>query len=199
MPKRIILMLAGIWILITFMVIQTTYAKYVTILPAEANVSISSWNLILNNQNITNESNFSENLNLIFPATQYHSADAMVPGATGYFDLTVDASDVNLSFKYTVTCTIPSTNEIIDLKVVAFAVDGHSVDLHSDRTAFVDDTTTPMVNYVQASANSSTLRVYVMWDDEAATSSLNDVEDTYMSLNSRKAKITANVKFEQTL
>jgi hypothetical protein len=40
MPKRIILMLAGIWILITFMVIQTTYAKYVTILPAEANVSI---------------------------------------------------------------------------------------------------------------------------------------------------------------
>lgn len=199
MPKRIILMLAGIWILITFMVIQTTYAKYVTILPTNANVDISSWNLILNNQNITNEANFSENLNLIFPATQYHSDGALVPGATGYFDLTIDASDVNLNFKYTVTCSIPSTNEIIDLKVVAYAVDGHSVDLHSDRTEYVDDATTPMINYVQASANSSTFRVYVMWDDEPSTSSLNDIEDTYMSLNSRKAQITANVKFEQTL
>ncbi len=199
MPKRIILILAGIWILITFMVIHTTYAKYVTVLPANANVDITSWNLILNNQDITNESDFSENLNLVFPETQYHSDDALVPGATGYFDLNIDASNVNLSFKYTVTCTFPSTNDITDLKIVAFAVDGHSTDLHSDRTEFVDNTTTPMINYVQSSATSSTLRVYVKWEDEDVNQNLNDIQDTSISLNSGKAKITANVKIEQTL
>ena len=85
MKKRIILLLACLWAIIAFLVIQSTYAKYVTSVNGTTNVDIASWNMLVNNQNILNDSNFSQNLTLTFPEEQYHIADYIVPGAVRIF------------------------------------------------------------------------------------------------------------------
>ena len=54
-----ILLLACLWAIIAFLVIQSTYAKYVTSVNGTTNVDIASWNMLVNNQNILNDSNLS--------------------------------------------------------------------------------------------------------------------------------------------
>ena len=50
--KKAFLLLACVWFIITFSVIQTTYAKYVTNLDANTNITISYWNILVHNQDI---------------------------------------------------------------------------------------------------------------------------------------------------
>ena len=54
MKKRVILLLACLWFIISFMVIKSTYAKYLTTVDANTNIGISMWSMIVNQQNILN-------------------------------------------------------------------------------------------------------------------------------------------------
>ena len=187
------MILACSWIIISFLVIKSTYAKYLTKVDSDANVGIASWKIKVNTQDIMNNSDFSNNMSFTFPGDTYRKQNYAVPGATGYFDIDVDSSEVNIQFKYTVTCTFPSGNDVTDLKVTGFSVNrGGTI------YPYTNDSSTPIVNYLTPTANSGTLRVYVQWVDGTATENLNDVNDTSLALSSGKAKVQANVRFEQT-
>ena len=192
MKKKILLVLACIWIIISSIVIKSTYAKYITKLDSNTNIGISSWKINLNTQDIMSNSNFSNNLNLVFPSTTYHS-QTVVPGATGYFELNVDCSNVSLPFKYTTTCSLASGNNITDLKITGFSLDNSST-----ITSYVNDVSTPIINYVQASATTSKIKVYVQWEDNVSGENLNDVQDTSIAINGGKAMVDVTVRFEQT-
>ena len=81
MKKRVLFILACLWLIITFMVIKATYAKYLSSIDSNANIHISGWKIILNNQDIMQNSDFSENIDLIFPGNDYYIPDYIVPGA----------------------------------------------------------------------------------------------------------------------
>jgi hypothetical protein len=191
MKKKVLLILACMWIIISFLVIKSTYAKYLSKLDADTNVNIASWKIRLNNQDIISNSDFSQNLELIFPGTNYANANVVVPRANGYFDLTVDASEVNLKFKYSVTCTLPSGNEIADMKISGYALEGNYNNIIT-----VNSSLTAVEREVPASATSSTMRVFVQWEDGAGTV-LDDDDDTAIALQAKKARVQANVHFEQ--
>ncbi len=198
MKKRVFVILALFWILISFLIIKSTYAKYLTVVDASTNVGIASWNIILNTQDVISNSNFSENLTLTFPETTYKIADCVVPGSIGYFDLNVDCSQLNVRFQYTVTCTFPSTNEIADMKVIGYSLDG------SSNMATLRNYNDPITNNAASSANTTSIRVYIQWIDDAADTvtqsnneTLNNVQDTAIALAADSAVVTANVKFEQ--
>ncbi len=59
MSKKYIVILAILWLLICFFVIQYTYAKYITDLSTNTSAAIGQWKLALNNVDIMN--------NLLFP------------------------------------------------------------------------------------------------------------------------------------
>ena len=121
--KKAFLMMACIWFIITFSVIQTTYAKYVTNLNANANISISYWNILVNNQNITENSDLSAVMSVVLPGSEYAKSDVLVPGSTGYFDLNIDSSQVTVPFTATISTAI---NEASSLKT-DFVVTGYSI------------------------------------------------------------------------
>ena len=112
----------------------------------------------------------------------------------GYFDLIVDTSEVNLAVKYTVTATLLNTNEIADCKIIGYSFPGQI-----DTITYLSDTVTEVQGSVAANYDSSTIRIYVSWDDSEETESLNDIQDTQIALNSGKAVIQANVLFEQLI
>ena len=117
--KKAFLLLACIWFIITFSIIQTTYAKYVTNLNANTNISISYWNILVNEQDIVENSDISGSMSCVFPGSTYAKSDVIVPGATGYFDLNIDSSKVSVPFKLTVTSAINETSTLTtDLKEV---------------------------------------------------------------------------------
>lgn len=112
----------------------------------------------------------------------------------GYFDLIVDTSEVDLAVKYTVTATLLNTNEIADCKIIGYSFPGQI-----DTITYLNDLNTEVQGSVAAEYDSSTIRIYVSWDDNEETENLNDTQDTSIALNSGKAVIQANVSFEQLI
>lgn len=114
----------------------------------------------------------------------------MVPGAIGYFDINVDGSSISVPFKYTVTSSISNDNEISDLKII-----GYSIDNNNSITYLTEINPNVELN-VQANSTSH-VRVYIQWNDEPTTQSLNDTEDTLLAQDVATGSVVVNVKFEQ--
>lgn len=191
MKKRVILLLACLWSIIAFLVIKTTYAKYVTSVNGSTNIGIASWNMLVNNQDILANSDFSQTLSLTFPEETYHIAGYIVPDAVGYFDLTIDSTEVSLNYSYTITISTPVTSNVTDMKLKGYSLDGGTT--VTDLNAGV----TQITNNVANNVNSVSIRVYVQWSDDSATETMNDITDTSVAVNSGKAVIQANINFEQ--
>ena len=85
MKKKVLFVLACLWLIISFLIIKSTYAKYLSTIDSNANISISAWRIKLNTQDIMANSNFTQNMNLIFPGNDYYVANTIVPGALRIF------------------------------------------------------------------------------------------------------------------
>ncbi|MBR3134351.1 MAG: hypothetical protein IKG56_02705 [Clostridia bacterium] len=192
MKKKIILFFAFVWLIISLLIIRSTYAKYLSSIDSNANFAIDGWKILLNNQDIIQNSDFSQTLNLIFSENDYYDPDYIVPSAMGYFDLVIDSSNISLAFKYTITVSGTSVNDISDVKVAGYSYPG----LQENITYLTSDQTS-IVGSSASSVNSSTIRVYVTWNDDHDTETLNDIEDTAIAISNGKAVIEANIVFEQ--
>ena len=85
MKKKVLLVPALVWLVVTFLIIRVTYAKYLSTLNSSADIDISGWKIVLNTQDITQSSNFSQNVNLVFPGDNYYTENVIVPGAMRIF------------------------------------------------------------------------------------------------------------------
>ena len=192
MKKQVILVLACLWIVISSLLVRVTYAKYLTEFGASTNIQISGWNIIINNQDIMASSDFSSNLSLTFPEETYHIQDVIVPNAIGYFDLNLDTSNVTLPFNYTVTAEASEDNEIDDVKIIGYSLNGNYSTI-TYLSAGQDSITGSLAHNV----DSYSFRVYVQWNDDSATETLDNDDDTQLALDSATAEITATISFEQ--
>lgn len=110
----------------------------------------------------------------------------------GYFDLVVDTSEVNLAVRYTVTATNATTSDIADLKIVGYSFPGQQ-----NYITYLENGVNEVHSSLAKDINSSTIRIYVSWNDDSATETLNDSQDTQIALNNGKAIVEAHVLFEQ--
>ena len=195
--KKAFLMLACIWFIISFSVIQTTYAKYVTNLDANANITISYWNIIVNDIDISNQTDISEKLTSVLPGSDYAKPNVIVPGATGYFNLNIDSSKVTVPFSVTVKSSINATSSLTtDFVVSGYSLDGGTtiVDLTSADDVSQDatpDTTTFSIN-IAADVDNTILTVYTTWLDDG----LDSKEDTDLGISGGTAILDVKLSFE---
>ncbi len=186
--KKAFLLLACIWFIISFSVIQTTYAKYVTNLDANTNISISYWNILVNNQDISENSDITATMTAVFPGNEFMKNDVIVPGSTGYFDLNIDSSNVTVPFSITVTTSInEASNLTTDFVVTGYSInDGEVIDL-VDTDSFSYD--------IPLDADSTIIRIYTSWLDDG----LDSVEDTALGIAGGTAILDVSLKFEQII
>ncbi len=187
--KKAILMLACVWFIISFSVIQTTYAKYVTNFDTNANITISYWNILVNTRNISQNSDITSAITPVFPGDEFSEANVIVPGSTGYFDLSIDSTNVNTDFSVTVTASI---NENSDL-TYDFAISGYSFDNGANITS-LSNTSSFSANII-AAINTTTIRVYTTWTDDG----LDSTEDTALGISGGDAILDVTLTFNQTV
>ena len=187
--KKAFLLLACIWFIITFTVIQTTYAKYVTNLDANANIAISYWNILINNQDILENPDISAVMTAVLPGSEYSKPDVLVPGSLGYFDLNIDSSQVTVPFTLTVTTSI---NEASSL-TTDFLVVGYSLDNGNTMIDLVDTDTFSLD--IGADVDTTTIRIYTVWDDDG----LDSTEDTLLGIQGGTAILDVNLHFDQII
>lgn len=191
MKKRVLFILACFWIIISFLLIRTTYAKYLTSVDASADVGIAIWNVVINNQDILTSSNFSTNLSLEVPGTDYYIEDYIVPGAIGYFDIEIDTDEVTIPFKYTVTAEPDILNDIDDIEVIGYSLNGNNQNI-----TYLSNENTEIANTVYPTSENSSIRIYIKWNDDSSET-LDDDEDTEIALDEGKAAVRVNVLVEQ--
>ena len=80
--KKIVLFIALISLFYLVTTIENTYAKYISSATAEADMTIARWNILVNNQDILNNSNFSNTISPVFAGTQYINSGVIAPTST---------------------------------------------------------------------------------------------------------------------
>ena len=110
----------------------------------------------------------------------------------GYFDLIIDTSEINLAVRYTITTAVAENSDIPDAKIVGYSFPGQQ-----DYITYLDSTENSVSSSSAVSVNTNKIRIYVSWNDNPNTETLNDNQDTQIAVNGGNTKLKVNVLFEQ--
>ncbi len=188
--KKIIFFLALMSLFYCVSLMQETYAKYISSAGANTNLAIARWNILVNSTDIVNNSDFTTSIAPVFEGTTYIKNGVIAPTAEGYFDVTINGTDTDVSFTYTISLGLGSTNTVSDLKITKYVMDNveHTVNGNITGNILYND-----------AVKSKTIRVYIGWDDTAATETMDNTADTAATKNGvASVDVSVNVVQMQT-
>ena len=91
-------------ITIVIIVIYNSYSKYISSVNGNAALGIARWKILVNNQDITNNGSLSNVIAPVFSGSNDIASGVIAPTAEGYFDMEIDASNTDVSFRYIISC-----------------------------------------------------------------------------------------------
>lgn len=192
MSKKILYALCLISTFFLMFFIVTTYAKYSSQSDKNVTFNMTSWKLLINNSDIANNSNFSSSIVPTFTNTTYISEGIIAPTSTGYFDIEIDCSATNLSFEYLLT--VANT----DSSVADFNVTGYSIDDFNTILPYSESITGEVLYNKENKINTTTIRVYVEWDDSQENISDN-ASDTNLAINNSTSSLNVSININQKI
>ena len=185
--RKITFLLALLALFYCVSLIQSTYAKYLSTADADTNITIARWNILVNNQDISQNSKFSEVLEPTFTGNENIKDGVIAPTATGYFDITLDGSTTDVSFSYDISFSEADDNTVTDLKITKYEIDGHSYTYNGPISGNI---------LLNDQNRALTVRVYVEWVDQTDDETMTNVDDT-TAANGGVAKFKVNVNVIQ--
>ena len=85
MKKKVILLVV-LSILLCLFFVQESFAKYITEANETANMSISRWKILVNNEDIRDENTVNAVINPVFPGNDNIAENIIAPTREGYFE-----------------------------------------------------------------------------------------------------------------
>ena len=192
MKKKVIIILTFLSLILCLFFTYESYAKYITSTSEEANMKIARQRILVNNKDIRDGNTTNAIITPIFEGNDNIASNIIAPTSTGYFDLVIDASEADVSFKYKIELSVNENSSVQDLVATSYQINsGTKISLTKDNQV-IEGTIIHADNI-----NTLTIRVYIIWDDsnEATMDNTADTEVTKDSNNS--AKINVNLAFTQ--
>ena len=191
--KIICLFIIFILLVSLFFLLGQTYAKYKTAMTGNAAITISRWDIKVNNQSIKNNSDISTKIQPVFPGNDNIASNIIAPTAEGYFDLAFNFKDVDVSFKYDINVSADESSAVSDLVATGYSIDGGEKITFDDFNSPISEEF-PLANKPEK----RTIRIYIMWNDDPDTSSMNNIDDTLSTMKSNSsAVLKVNIAFTQ--
>ena len=192
--KKIILILVCFIILaLLLLFMNIIYAKYKTEVSGKASISISRWDIKVNDNSIKNNQDISSTITPVFPGNEYIASNIIAPTAEGYFDLFLDYTDTDVAFKYEINVSPNEESAVKDLVTTGYSVDdGEKIEF--------SDFNSPISETVNLSEENKTkkIRIYIVWNDDPDTSSMDNLSDTSSTLKADSSAILdVSVAFTQ--
>lgn len=190
--KKIILFLIGICFFIIFVTIVQIYAKYLSTTQGISSLTIANWNILVNDSSIKSNTDISNSIVPVFPGTEHIAENIIAPTAEGYFDLNLDFTHADVSFKYEITLAADENSSVTDLVATGYSIDG------SEKINF-ENYNDPITEIIPLSSESKTrkIRVYIMWNDNADSQTMNNDADTLSTTSENPALFHVNISFTQ--
>ncbi len=203
MKKKVKIILVMIMLSFTMCIMSNTYSRYVADTTGEIEALFSKWQILVNDNDILNNTETSFKLVPIINDNKNVKANTIAPSSTGYFDIEVDPSLVDVSFDYDITFSIDNT-EFTDLMISKYAildnnyVEGDVINYNSINENKINGTLLYDNNTENFKFNKFTVRVFFEWY-EGETEKMNDENDTNLQSKFNSFNINANIHFSQKL
>lgn len=191
--KIILLFIISILLVFLFFLLGQTYAKYKTAVTGNASIAISRWDIKVNNQSIKNNNDISAKIQPVFSGNDNIASNIIAPTAEGYFDLVFNFKDVDVSFKYDINVSSDESSAVSDLVTTGYSVDGGEKITFNNFNSPISETFA-----LANKPEERTIRIYIMWNDDPDTSSMNNIDDTLSTMKTdSSAVLKVNIAFTQ--
>lgn len=192
---------------LTLSMMSNTYSRYVANTTGNIDAAFAKWQILINgNNDITDGSTSSITIAPTIIPNENVKEGTLAPSSTGYFDIEIDPSNVELSFDYEITLDYDNTN-MPDLVISKYAIiDENTNEDNLVFTTLNSNKITGSLNYDNQTDNfkfnTYTVRVYFEWY-EGQDELMNDEDDTEVGLNAANEDtsftIAANITFSQRM
>lgn len=190
---------------ITLSLMSNTYSRYVASSQGNVEIEFAKWQLLVNNTDITN----GANSNITFTPTIDTNNDnvaknKIAPASTGYFDIEIDPTNVDVSFNYTIKLGIQNNENIPDLVITKYAIvpEGYLEGDKLTEVTITDGIISNAMNYQTNGFNKFTIRIFFQWFDGIGES-MDNAADTNIgntaATENTTFTINANIEFEQII
>ncbi len=178
---RILQILCIISILITVFSIQRTYAKYFEKVGTTYQTNIKRWLINVNSYNIHEMNELSQVMQPIFVEDEnMNNNDTLVPGRTGYFEMLIDYSSVDLVFEYEFSIEQLNSEPLDDFEIYGYEVidaDGTSTVTETADGSKVTGVIDPITEFDSDGNKKREIRVLFRWNDGTG-STMDNTSDT---------------------
>lgn len=171
--------------------IQQTYAKYLDTKEGDTDFTIAKWKILVNQQDITEASTMSSLITPVYIENEHIKEGVIAPGREGYFDLVIDSSNTEVSFRYDISVTSSENSSVNDLVITGYSLNDSEIIPVSDQLNNLSN-----VIYYTDTNKENKIRIYFQWRDGTGEN-MNNEADTNASIQGVNAKLKANITFTQ--
>lgn len=210
MRKRINFMLLLLSCSLCLCFMSSTYSRYVAGTTGNIDILFSKWQILINNEDITNQNNSSITITPTIEQNENIKENTIAPSSKGYFDIDINPTNVDVSFRYTINLEIDN-EDIPDLVISKYTIlpnDYEEGDI-LEYTTLQESTITNDLLYDNETEDFSfepfTIRIYFEWY-EGEDEQMNDEADTEIGLEAAETEeedltftINANITFQQII
>ena len=210
MVKRFKVILVLISLSFSLCLMSNTYSRYVASTTGNLEVAFANWQILVNEEDITNNSTSTIEITPIIEENEHVANNKLAPSSTGYFDIAIDPTNVDVSFNYIINLNYEN-EDMPDLMITEYAIFDADYDENQklNRIAIENNEIKNTVKYGLSTAPEEfsfkpfTIRVFFEWY-EGENELMNDEADS--NLGNKAAtdedtsfKINASISFEQEL
>lgn len=171
--------------------IQQTYAKYLDTKEGDTDFTIAKWKILVNQQDITEASTMSSLITPVYIENEHMKEGVIAPEREGYFDLVIDSSNTEVSFRYDISVTSSENSSVNDLIITGYSLNDSEIIPVSDQLNNLSN-----VIYYTDTNKENKIRIYFKWRDGTGEN-MNNEADTNASIQGVNAKLKANITFTQ--
>lgn len=207
MLKKVKFILVFISLSICLGLMSTTYSRYVAAANGNVDTLFARWQILINENDITNGTSSTISFQPEIDANNNVANEKIAPSSTGHFDIEIDPTNVDVSFKYDIQLGIENTT-MPDLMITKYAIipDGYIVGDPIEFINLVDGKISNTLTYDNNTQGFAfkpfTVRVYFEWYD-GVDNIMTDTDDTAAgndaAVNGTTFKMNATINFEQVI
>ena len=190
--KKILLILIGICICFLLFYTIQIYAKYLTSAEGSTTLIIANWNILVNDLSIKNNTDISNSIVPVFPGNEHIESGIIAPTVEGYFDLNLDFSNADVSFKYEISVTSDENSSVKDLVATGYSLDDGEKVIFENYNENISETI-----ILSSNIDTRKVRVYIMWNDDDESQTMTNDDDTISTSSENPPLLNVNVSFTQ--
>lgn len=194
---RVLEILCIISLLFTIFSIRRTYARYFEKVDTTYQTHIKRWLIKINDLNIHEAKSLSEVVQPVLVENEnMNNNNTLVPGRTGYFDMMIDYTYVDLAFKYEFSIEQLNETQLKDFEIYGYEiVDGDKSTV--TETKQIKGVIDPDKDLNSANEKKRDIRILFRWNDGDGSIMDNKLDTQYRSEENEALNYRATLKFTQ--